>query len=190
MTAHTLAPAVAPRTNRGSNRLAGSLLAIAAVAVFVAQAELRPIEARVTALAIGPFTAGHASSSGSVVFFGAGTDRVYGLDITPLCSTVVLVAPLLAIAGVVMVFGLRAQRVALGLLAALVLAAASNLARYIGAAVALQRFGLAGFDLVHEYLGSLLVIFGFAAAIVLLLWVATRDRRTRRTAGAAHRRGR
>lgn len=179
---HTIGSAPARDTSpRPWHAAAGLLLLAAAVFLIVEQAGFRTIEAAVTAHVVQLVTTGHTNSAGSIVYFGLGTGDVEGIVITTLCSTVVLVTPLLALAGILLLMpSFRAVRVTFGLLLALALAAACNLARYAAAAAAMQRWGRPGFDLVHEYLGSLLVIFGFAAAFILLLWIATRRPRSSR----------
>ncbi|CAM5540428.1 exosortase S [Leifsonia shinshuensis] len=176
MTDHPIGAVPARDTSSNPWRAAtGLLLLAAAVFLIVEQTAFRTVEATVTASVVQLVTAGHTNSAGSIVYFGLGTGNVEGIVITTLCSTVVLVTPLLALAGILLLMpSFRVLRVTAGLLLALALAAACNLARYAAAAAAMQRWGRPGFDLVHEYLGSLLVIFGFAAAFILLLRIATR----------------
>ncbi|PJJ61532.1 exosortase S [Compostimonas suwonensis] len=149
-------------------------LIAAAIALLLNQEGFRRTEAMITASVLSLFTDGDANGAGTIVYIGIGTGSVNGLAITFLCSTVVLVTPLLLIAGSLCLlprFGLG--RVLGGLAIALPIAVASNLARYSLIALALQLFGSEGFDLVHHYLGSFLVILGLAFAIFVLLRVAT-----------------
>jgi exosortase/archaeosortase family protein len=173
---HTMGARPVRNTRSNPWRAALGLLAIAlAVFLIVEQTSFRAVEATLTADVVQLVTSGHAHGAGSIVYFGLGTSHVEGIVITTLCSTVVLVTPLLALAGILLLMpSLRLTRVLLGLATALALAVACNLARYAAASYALQHWGRSGFDLVHEYLGSLLVIFGFALAFILLLRIATR----------------
>jgi exosortase/archaeosortase family protein len=99
---------------------------------------------------------------------------VTGFQITTLCSTVILVTPLLAAAGLMLlVRPLALGRVLVGLAIGTGIVTLCNLLRYGFAAIAMQTWGSDGFELVHRYLGSLLVIAGFIAAVILLLRFAT-----------------
>jgi len=160
--------------------IALGLLALAC-ALLALQEPFRTVEARVGAVLMAPAVDGGAASSGPIIWFGLGTGQVNGFQITTLCSTVILFAPLLAVAGVMLlVRPLALGRVLVGLAIGLCLVAACNLARYCFAAMAMQAWGEDGFELVHRYLGSLLVIAGFIAAFILLLRVATLRREPRR----------
>ncbi|GAA4174574.1 exosortase S [Gryllotalpicola koreensis] len=157
-----------------------ALLALAG-ALMLAQEQFRDVEARVAAVLMAPIVHGDAAAAGSIVWFGLGSGHVNGFQITTLCSTVILITPLLAMVGVMLlVRPLALGRVLVGLAIGAGLVAACNLLRYSLAAIALQTWGDDGFELVHRYLGSLLVIAGFIAAFILLLRVATTTRRPQR----------
>jgi exosortase/archaeosortase family protein len=163
-------------------------LALIALAIFlmVQQDAFRTVEAHVTAWVVQFFTSGGTASVGSVVYYGLGTHQVNGLLITTLCSTVVLVSPLLALAGIMLVLPRFTIRdVGQGLGVALALVTLCNFMRYALTALAMQAWGQQGFDLLHHWLGSVLVILGFAVAIILLLRIGTRRRPTRRRAHGA-----
>lgn len=162
----------------GGRRAAGLLLLALAGLLLVVQPQFRAVEAVVTAWVVGAATEGRSNAAVDVVYFGIGTADVHGIQITPMCSTVVLLVPLLAIGGVLMLLGsVPFRRAALALAGALAIAVACNVLRYVGSSVALQRWGTTGFDLVHEYVGSLFVIFGFAGAVLLQVAVSVRRRR-------------
>lgn len=170
----------APATPRlGAWRLAaGVALIAAAIGILVQQVAFRTAEAHLIASAIQQFTLGRTAAAGAIVYFGIGTSDVQGIIITPLCSSVILAAPLCALGGILMMLpAFRALRVITGLACGLALALSCNAARYVASAWALQTWGRGGFNLVHEYLGSLLVIFGFAAAIFLTVRISARHRR-------------
>jgi exosortase/archaeosortase family protein len=177
MPAHPIAPP-APDAKRstGWRTLSGLLLIAIAIYLMVEQAAFRNLEARLTAPIVHLVTTGRTNTYKSTIYFGIGTDDLHGINITTLCSTVVLIAPLIALAGVLLMLpDFSGARIAAGLAVALVLSAACNVARYAAATAAWQHWGHDGFDTVHRYLGSLLVIFGFAAAFLLLLRIATRQ---------------
>jgi len=150
------------------------LLIAGAVALLAFQVRFRAAEAVVAARLMDPFVAGTTAPAGPIVWFGLGTDGVTGFMITPLCSTVILVTPLMALAGVMLlVRPLSTGRTLVGLAIGAAIVAACNLFRYCFAAFALQRWGEPGFEAVHRYAGSLLVIAGFITAFILLLRLAT-----------------
>ncbi|GAA4166505.1 hypothetical protein GCM10022286_31250 [Gryllotalpicola daejeonensis] len=173
------------RPVRAAGRAASVLIALALLALAAVllglQQQFREIEARVAAVLMNPMVHGGTAPAGSIVWFGLGTDQVTGFQITTLCSTVILVTPLLAIAGVLLlVRPLALGRVLIGLAVGVGIVTVCNLLRYGFAAFAMQGWGNDGFELVHRYLGSLLVIAGFIAAFILLLRVATTRRAPKR----------
>jgi len=193
--------AIAPVRGRvgQARRLAvAAALAAAATALIAAEADTRAAEAQLARLFVGAVAPGRAVASGAIVYFGIGTPEVMGLSITTMCSTTVLVVPLLLLAvAVVGITRARTARVGLGLLVGVGLAVSCNMIRFASAAWAYAAYGREGFDVVHRYIGSLFVIAGFVAAIVLLLRISLREPRrgrgtdaaSRRRAGSASRRG-
>lgn len=175
---------VASRDRGGAARalLAFALAAVAALLILV-EADTRTLEAELARIVVDAVSPGRAVASGSIVFFGIGTPEVTGLSITTLCSTTVLIVPLLLLTvAVVGITRARPARIALGLAIGLTIAVSSNMVRFGLAAWAYSAAGREGFDLVHRYAGSLLVISGFVAAIVVLLRVSLRERRPARAA--------
>jgi exosortase/archaeosortase family protein len=166
------------RPARVAGRAASVLVALALIALaatlLALQEQFRDVEARVAAFLMDPFVHGGTAPAGSIVWFGLGTQQVTGFQITTLCSTVILVTPLLAAAGLMLlVRPLALGRVLVGLAIGTGIVTLCNLLRYGFAAIAMQTWGSDGFELVHRYLGSLLVIAGFIAAVILLLRFAT-----------------
>jgi exosortase/archaeosortase family protein len=172
-----------PEPVRGHFVVGIALIALAAF-LMIEQNAFKAVEASVTAWVLQFFTAGGTASADDVVYYGLGTHSVNGLQITTLCSTVILVTPLLALAGVMlMVPRFRLTYVARGLLTGLVLVILCNFLRYCSAALAMQLAGREGFDVIHRYLGSILVILGFAAAFILLLRIGVNGRLRKRRSG-------
>ncbi|HWU59244.1 MAG TPA: exosortase S [Microbacteriaceae bacterium] len=172
-----------PEPVRGHFVIGLILIAVAAF-LMIQQDAFKTVEASVTSWVLQFFTAGGTASAGDVVYYGLGTDSVNGLQITTLCSTVILVTPLLALAGVLLMLPrFRVRFVARGLGLALALVILCNFLRYCSAALAMQLAGREGFDVVHRYLGSVLVILGFAAAFILLLRIGANGRLRKRSSG-------
>lgn len=166
----------APRTGRAHRTVLAALLLTTAALLIVAEADTRRAEAQLARAVVAALTPGRAVASGSIVYFGIGTPEVTGLSITTLCSTTVLVVPLVLLAVAVLgVTRARSPRVGLGLVVGVIIAVTSNVIRFGSAAWAYSEYGRDGFDLVHRYLGSLFVIAGFIAAILLVLRIALRE---------------
>lgn len=186
---HAVTPAARPVRHHGEHVLLAALAAAAAVAALATANRIHPLEARLVAATLAPLADGGTAASGNVTYFGIGTAAVHGIQITPMCSSVVLVVPLLLLSAVLALVtrGSRTGSVAVGLAASVVLVIACNTLRYLGSALALQGWGEQGFDVVHEYAGSLFVIAGFAVAFLLQLRLALRRPRRRRGRRSARR---
>lgn len=180
-----MSTAALTRTPQLAARSLAVLIALALLAgaatLLLAQQRFRDAEAVVAAYVMRAFVSGGAAAHGPIVWFGIGTRQVNGFQITVLCSTVILVTPLLALAGVMLlVRPLSLRRTIAGLAIGTTIVAGCNLLRYCLAALALQLWGEAGFEAVHRYLGSLLVIAGFITAFILLVRLSTMARRPQR----------
>lgn len=172
----------APRLRAGSALIALALVA-GAIALLVEQGGVRVLEARLMGVVVAPFLHGTTSAAGPTLYFGLGTNDVAGLTITALCSTIVLIVPVMLLgAALLCVPRIRVRRIVLAAGMALLLVVTANFARYALAAYAYQQSGREGFDLVHRYVGSLLVIAAFVASIVLILVIVLREHRPARAA--------
>jgi len=178
-----------PRVHGAPRTIVVALLLALAALLIVAETDTRQAEAQLARAVVAALTPGRAVASGSIVYFGIGTPEVTGLSITTLCSTTVLVVPLVLLA--VAVLGItraRSARVGLGLIVGVTVAITSNMIRFGSAAWAYNEYGREGFDLVHRYIGSLFVIAGFIVAIVLVLRIALREPPRRENPDATRRR--
>lgn len=166
------------RSRRSPLRLLAALASAAvAAAIVLTQADLRVGEAVLARWFVQSVTTGTAAAAGTTVYFGIGTDQVTGLSITALCSTVVFVVPIVALASAMFaITRASARRVTVAALLGIALVVLCNVVRFASAAWAFERYGREGFDIVHRYAGSLFVIAGFIAAVVLTLVVGLRDR--------------
>lgn len=179
----TLRPRGDARRQSRSLPIGAGLLFIAFGAfLIVMQDALIPIEAFLTSKVLALFTYGKTIAADAIMWIGLGSGEVHGLMITPLCSTIVLLAPIVLIAGGLMLFPrFELRNVVRGLLIAVPLAIVGNLIRYVLVAFALQVWGMPGFDIMHHYVGSVFVLLCTASAIVLLLVISARGRLTRRS---------
>ncbi|GED08018.1 hypothetical protein CCE02nite_00170 [Cellulosimicrobium cellulans] len=174
MTDHALPPVASHRGARAlvtAPRLALTIALIAATVFLLAAHELvRTVEARIVALAIGLVVPGTSDSVADVVVFAAGGPGGLGIQISFMCSTVVLLAPLLLTAAVVAPFRrFSARNVVRGLAVSSLIAVAANLARFVMIAYAYHSWGGDGFDVTHHLVGSLFVIACFVVAFAVLV---------------------
>lgn len=175
--AAALRPRIRRRRRSPLRLVAAAAAAAVAIAIVLTQADLRVGEAVLARWFVQSVTTGKAAAAGTTVYFGIGTDQVTGLSITALCSTVVFVVPIVGLsAAMIAITRAPVRRVALAALVGLALVVFCNFVRFASAAWAFDRYGREGFDIVHRYAGSLFVIAGFVAAIVLTLMIGLRDR--------------
>lgn len=162
---------------------AAALLLATAIALVGNWSRLVPTETRWTATALRLVFGPGTGAAQDVVWTGIGTSSMLGMQLTTLCSTIVLLVPLCAL-GAALLVGLRrspAWRIAAGVGVAVLVAAAANQVR-LALLVELWRWqGQRGFDLGHRYLGSLEVIILFGLSMYLMVRIATGGRRTAST---------
>ncbi|MDQ6874672.1 MAG: exosortase/archaeosortase family protein [Actinomycetota bacterium] len=153
----------------------GALLAVT-LGLIVFQQEYRHAEA-VLAAHIFSGTAAYASPHAAVVWF-PGIKGAFGLEITPECSSALLIAPFTFL-GAAMLWRRRlpAGRVALAVTIAAVLLLLGNQARVGLIAALIYSIGLKnGYELGHLVLGSLLSITFIAISVAILVAVTTTGR--------------
>ncbi|MFN2560515.1 MAG: exosortase/archaeosortase family protein, partial [Jatrophihabitans sp.] len=124
----------------------------------------------------------------TVVFFGLGTPRAFGLDITNECTSALLLIPLLVMMGSFAVFtriSMARQLVALFVGAFLILAV--NAFRVALIAWATWKYGYdPGYTYSHVFVGSAFSLVGFVGAMLIALWILVRaDRKKSEISPAA-----
>lgn len=163
--------------NRPGRLIGAGLLVAAAAALALFSDAAIGLEARLVATVLDVFTSGSTSAVGHLVWTGIGTDALHGFLITPVCTSLVLIGPILVFTGVLVLLGRkRADWTLLGALLALAVAVGANTVRFVLIAIAWQLWGEVGFDIMHYYVGSVMVILASALAIVLLLVVSSTGR--------------
>jgi exosortase/archaeosortase family protein len=130
----------------------------------------------------------HAQTTQTVVFFGLGTSRAFGLNVTNECTSALLLIPLLVMMGSFAIFtrlSMRRQFVALFVGAFLILAV--NALRVAIIAWATWKFGYdPGYTYSHVFVGSAFSLIGFVGAMLVALWILVRtERRPASPAGDA-----
>ena len=164
----------APSTTR-TRLVFMAVLASIAVLLVVFQHQFRDLEAVFAAHLCSVITPTLAAPGAPIVWFGLGTPNGFGLEITPDCSSALLIAPLCVLGILLMIpRKLSLRRVWAGLAVAAALLVAGNMARIGLIAEMIHLYGLgAGYQLGHLVLGSLLSIVCIATSMVALTLIVT-----------------
>jgi exosortase/archaeosortase family protein len=168
--------------------LAAGLIAFG-IAVIVGERSVRHVESQVLGMlasgifgvatshaSVHPVVFFHTPATGSVVATSHATPgRWMGLEITPECTSAWLVAPLLFLAGL-LVLGRRltvhAVVVATAVTGGVLLAV--NMVRLLMILLASHWWGLDGYHWTHEVYGSLVTVFGVCAGLALFVTLVIR----------------
>jgi exosortase/archaeosortase family protein len=175
--------------------LAAGVLCGIALSLMIYQYQFRHLEAVVAAHLYRLFTPVLAASRAPIMWFGLGTSAAYGLEITPDCSSALLIVPLCGLGMLLLIpRRLGVRRVAHALIVAATVLVAGNLLRIGIIAIAVRFGGLgAGYQLGHLILGSIVSIIGIAISLALLTFILVRrgrGGRQRRAPGATSHRSR
>ncbi|MFJ8963119.1 exosortase P [Lentzea sp. NPDC102401] len=110
------------------------------------------------------------------VYFGLGSDTPLGLRMTPECTSAFLVLPLIVVGAVMIALRPRIQnRVLFALGVAALAVVIVNQFRVLTLVGLVQWLGVdTGYYWGHTLLGSMVSVFGGAAALVAFVWLATR----------------
>jgi len=154
----------------------GLALVVAGVAIYVWGAGIQTAESRILAVLVS-WALNHPTvpaTWGPVVFWNGAQGQLYGLDITPTCSSGRVAAPLLLTAGALAAVGrLRWGRVVLAALIAIGVIVAINQARMVMIAFTINRYGSEDASLyAHTLAGSLVTVAGVAASLAIGVRVA------------------
>ncbi len=162
--------------------LAAGVLCGIALSLMIYQYQFRHLEAVVAAHIYRLFTPVLAASRAPILWFGLGTSAAYGLEITPDCSSALLIVPLCGLGMLLLIpRRLAVSRIARALIVAAVVLVGGNLLRIGVIAVAVRLGGLgAGYQLGHLILGSIVSIVGIAIALTLLTVILVRRGRSGR----------
>jgi exosortase/archaeosortase family protein len=173
--------------------VAAGVLCGIALSLMIYQYQFRHLEAVVAAHIYRLFTPVLAASRAPIMWFGLGTSAAYGLEITPDCSSALLIVPLCGLGMLLLIpRRLAVSRIAKALIAASVVLVAGNLLRIGIIAIAVRLGGLgAGYQLGHLILGSIVSIIGIAISLTLLTVILVRrgrgGRRGHAPAATSHR---
>lgn len=162
-------------TFRRSGRIAVALaLLAAAIADLLQQATVRQVEARLAASWFGVLLTGPVTSFRDTVVFPWSGGPAIGLKITSECTVALLIGPLFIVAAALLVFARpRPHRLALGVAVSIAIMAAVNQVRLLIIAVAVQRWGLSGYEASHKFVGTLISLAGFVVGALALVRIST-----------------
>nr|WP_216217674.1 exosortase P [Amycolatopsis aidingensis] len=118
----------------------------------------------------------HVAGARETVYFNLGGDDPIGLRMTPECSSVFMLMPLLLVTSVLLwLRPRRAKRLIVSLLIAGAAVIAVNQIRVLAIVGLVDWLGVTeGYYWGHTLMGSLVSVLGGALALVLFVWLATR----------------
>lgn len=160
------------------NRVIVFTLLGAATALVLANQAYRNAEVSLSGLLLGAIGSDGVAVVGArqTVYFGLGSDTPLGLRMTPECTSAFLVLPLLVVGAVMIALRPRVtRRVLVALGAAAFAVVLVNQVRVLTLVGLVEWLGVdTGYHWGHTLLGSMVSVFGGAAALVLFVRPATR----------------
>jgi exosortase/archaeosortase family protein len=163
-----------PLVSRG--RVAAiAVLAGLALSLLVFQYQFRHLEADAAGHLYDLVTPTLIASRAPIIWFGLGTAGAFGLEITPDCSSALLIAPLCGLGMLLMLpRRLPVRRVTKALAVAAAVMVAGNVLRIGVIAMAIRMGGIGtGYQVGHLVLGSVISIVCIAIALALLTLILT-----------------
>ncbi|MFJ6676025.1 exosortase P [Actinosynnema sp. NPDC091369] len=165
------------RTER-LNRVVVVALMAAAVGLVVAHHAYRTGEVLLSGVLVDALSSDGVEvvAARQTVYFGLGSDSPLGLRMTPECTSAFLVVPLLAVGAVMIALRPRiTRRVLVALAVAGCAVVVVNQVRVLTLVGLVRWLGVdTGYYWGHTLLGSMVSVFGGAAALVAFVWLATR----------------
>ncbi len=160
------------------NRVIVVALVAAAAGLVFAHRAYRTAEIALSGLILDVVTADGVEvvAERQTVYFGLGSDTPLGLRMTPECTSAFLVLPLLLVGAVMIALRPRiARRVLIALAVAATAVIIVNQFRVLTLVGLVKWLGVdTGYYWGHTLLGSMVSVFGGAAALVAFVWLATR----------------
>lgn len=152
--------------------LALVLLGLAA-AGFLAQAQFRVFETVLAQHWLGLLLEGPVGRIDDLLYFSWSDGNRIGMRITHACTVVLLVVPFAVAGAIVLAFTrFSLPRVVVGLLAGVVMLLAVNQVRIGLVAFSIQHWGMTGYDVSHKFVGTVVGLAGFTAALLLMLRIS------------------
>ncbi|GAA0254034.1 exosortase P [Saccharothrix mutabilis subsp. mutabilis] len=166
-----------PRTGH-LNRVVVVALVVAAAGLVLLHRAYRTAEIALSGLVLSVLSGDGVAvvAERQTVYFGLGSDTPLGLRMTPECTSAFLVLPLLLVGAVMIALRPRiTRRVLTALAVATAAVVVVNQLRVLTLVGLVDALGVdTGYYWGHTLLGSMVSVFGGAAALVAFVWLATR----------------
>ena len=152
-------------------------MVLGAVLLVLAQAAIRPLEARISALVIDISQVAPARSLGSAVLFPLGS-RYVGFNINAGCTAALLVTPFFLLAAGLVLSRRTSVTRGLTTLATVVLALfVANQARLLVVALSMRLWGFeTGYEVSHVFLGTVVSTLGVLGGVLLYVRIIVHSR--------------
>lgn len=152
--------------------LALVLLGLAA-AGFIAQGQFRIFETALAQHWLGLPLSGPVGRMDDLLYFSWSDGNRIGMRITHACTVVLLVIPFTVAGAIVLAFTrFSLLRVVAGLLAGVIMLLVVNQVRIALVALSIQHWGMTGYDISHKFVGTIVGLAGFTAALLLMLRIS------------------
>lgn len=155
---------------------AGVTVAAAAVLGAVLHQDFRTVEAAIAAGVLGLIMDGDIGANSTFIHFGLpGVPSKY-LNVSLLCSSIVVLLPIGVLAGAFMALTrMSPWRIVLAVVVAVLIDLPANAVRVAAIAWAWQLFGEGGYEQMHMVYGSILALVIFALSFIMFIIISTRD---------------
>jgi len=162
---------------------------VAGVLLVLVERAYRELEVQLAGAILRVVTSSGVYVAGSreTVYFGLTSATPFGLRMTPECSSVFLLLPLLLVTAALLWFRPRnARRLFFALGISVLVVILVNQLRILTIVALVHTFGTdQGYYWGHTLLGSMVSVFGGAISLVLFVWLATRKTKAEKLAGKA-----
>lgn len=153
-------------------------VAVAATAVLgaVLHQDFRTVEAAIAAGFLGAILDGDIGANSTFIHFGLPGEPSKYLNVSLLCSSIVVLLPIGVLAGAFLALTRMAPwRIALAVMVAVLIDLPANAVRVAVIAWAWQLFGEGGYEQMHMVYGSILALLIFSLSFIAFILISTRD---------------
>ncbi|WP_430335323.1 exosortase/archaeosortase family protein [Rhodococcus sp. ACT016] len=143
--------------------------ALITVTLILRQPQFRAWEAGLAALLNSVVGGPTKWVRGSATFYvGIGTNKVFALELVTGCSTALLILPMLVLSAFYVHFGrVRLLHMTMGLVISCLAMLSVNMIRLVVVGIYTVHNGRSGFEMAHTIIGSLIVLAGGSATLVV-----------------------
>ena len=146
----------------------------AALYVLLYQNSFRDLEALMAQSWLSTLIEGSVGRIGNLIYFSWPDGPAIGLRIGPECTVALLIAPFfVVVATLVSVTRFRVGKTLLGLAIGSAMLLVVNQIRIALIAVSIQQWGMTGYDVSHRFIGTVVGLAGFTAALLVMVKIAS-----------------